>query len=150
MPKHAWLGMASLILIAIGVPAAAQPATEIPAEFQGVGCNLKYTYARTPKGDAIDCFNAKADYKEGYGHDNDNFIRITKDQVAGVEWGCTVKTGKSASEAEFTFAGDCGGEGVDFASTVTLLLRPGGLVIVDQVIEGRHIIDVYRLSDALK
>jgi hypothetical protein len=143
---HIWATTAIAALIAIGLSGPAMAAPEIPAKFQGEGCNLKYTYARTPKNNTTGCVSAKADYKEGEGHDNDNFIRITKDNVGGVEWGCTVKTVKSAGDAEFTFDGDCGGEGVEFASTVTLLLRPGKMVIVDQVVEGRHMVDVYRLN----
>jgi hypothetical protein len=141
---------AGLALMATSLAGAAQPAGEIPAAFRGAGCNLKYTYARQPKGDASSCVSAKAGRKEGDGHDNDNFIRISRTGVAGVEWDCKVKTVKTASEAEFTFAGDCSDENTQSASTVTLLLRPGRLVIVDQVTEGRHIIDIYRLRDDLE
>lgn len=137
------------ILLSLAGGGAARTA-EVPAPFHGAGCNLKYSYARAPKGDASDCISAKAGRKEGEGHDNDNFIRITKEGVMGVEWGCSVKSVRTAEPAEFTFAAACSDEGTEFASTVTLLLRPGRLVIVDQVVEGRHIIDIYRLRDDLK
>jgi hypothetical protein len=141
-----------LAMMTMGMFAAtAEPAAEIPAKFHGNGCNLKYTYARAPKDYAADCINARQGHKEGEGHNDDNFIRITKSSVAGVEWVCDVKTAKTAGETEFTFDADCGGEGdATYASTVTLLLRPGRLVIVDQAIEGRHLTDIYRLRDDLK
>src|SRR5262249_16575349 len=112
----------ALMLTASSVLAAP---SEVPAQFHGAGCNLKYTYARTPQNSASACINAKADYKEGDGHDNDNFIRITRDGVAGVEWGCDVGSVIKAAESEFSFAGKCSDESVEFTSTVTLLLRPG-------------------------
>jgi hypothetical protein len=139
----------ALALILAASSAAAAP-SEIPAQFRGTGCNLKYTYTRTPKGDAIDCFEAKAGRKDGDAHNNDNFIRITADGVAGVEWGCKAKSVTQADGNALTFAGACGDEGSEFAGTVTLLLRPGRLVIVDQEVEGRHMIDIYRLRDDLK
>lgn len=140
-------GMLALTVSAEAVPGAG---AEIPEKFHGTGCNLKYIYARTPKGDAYDCVKAKADYKEGTAHDNDNFIRIRAGGIAGVEWGCTVKSVKVATDTEFTFVGECSDEGHSSASTVTLLLRPGNLVIVDQITDGQHTIDVYRLRGDLR
>jgi hypothetical protein len=134
--------------VAVAVPGGA--GNEIPPKFRGAGCNLKYGYTRTPKADASECIAAKAGRKDGDAHDNDNFIRITAGGVAGVEWGCTVKSIKAATDTEFTFVGECSDEGSQgSASTVTLLLRPGKVVIVDQVTEGRHIIDIYHILDGL-
>lgn len=134
----------------VAVAAPAGMGSEIPAKFRGAGCNLKYAYSRTPKADASECISAKAGRKEGDAHDNDNFIRITAGGVAGVEWGCTVKTVKTATDTEFTFVGECSDEGQSMTSTVTLIMRPGKVVILDQVTEGRHIIDVYHLLDGLR
>jgi hypothetical protein len=142
------LGFGAFLLA--GGLADASLSAEIPAALHGAGCNLKYTYARTPKGDASDCINAKAGREDGQGHDNDNFIRITKDKIAGVEWGCDVKSVTKVNESEVVFAGACGDEGTEYEGKVTLLLRPGRLVIIDQETEGRHMIDIYRLRDDLK
>jgi hypothetical protein len=140
---------AGMIAFAVNTGAVAAGGAEVPTKFHGAGCNLKYTYSRTPKGDAFDCVQAKSGYKEGVSHDNDNFIRINASGVSGVEWGCTVKSVKTSTDTEFTFTADCSDEGHSSAGTVTLLLRPGKLVIVDQVAEGTHIIDVYHLLDGL-
>jgi hypothetical protein len=147
--KRNALMSAGIVLCALG-PSGIASAAEIPASFHGAGCNLKYTYTRTPAGDATGCVSAKAGRKEGDGHDNDNFIRITNTGVAGVEWACDVKSVIKASENEFTFAGACSDEGSEFTSTVTLLMRPGRHVILDQDVDGRHIVDIYRLRDNLK
>jgi hypothetical protein len=141
---------AVLVFAASTVDVSAGPGAEIPPQFRGAGCNLKYAYTKTPKADASECIYAKADHKEGDAHDNDNFIRITKDNVAGVEWGCTVKSVKAAGAAEFTFVGDCGEEGTSYPAVVTLLMRPGNLVIVDVANEGLHTIDIYHLLDGLQ
>ncbi len=140
---------ACLVLFAAAAAGAAQAAEKIPAAFHGAGCNLKYTYARAPKGDATDCFSAKAFRKEGEGPDGDNFIRISGTKIAGFEWGCDVKTVKTVSETELTFEGACGDEGTEYDGTVSLVLRPGRQVIIDQIVEGRHIVDIYRLRDDL-
>ena len=141
---------AGIVVFASAAAGAAQAGAEIPAAFHGAGCNLKYTYARAPKGDATDCFSAKAYRKDGEGPDGDNFIRISGTRIAGFEWGCDVKTVKAMSETELTFTGNCGDEGTEYDGTVTLLLRPGRQVIIDQIVEGRHIIDIYRLRDDLQ
>jgi hypothetical protein len=150
-PRLNWLAcVASILFSATGATALAEPIAKIPPRFQGAGCNLKYVYARTPRLNASDCIAAKEGHKDGDAHDNDNFIRITEDGVAGVEWGCSVKTAKTMNEAEFTFAGECSDEGTSSSGTITLLLRPGRLVIVDQVTKGQHIIDIYHLLDGLR
>ena len=126
MFKHTLLASAAtLVLAANAVDAHAEAGTEIPPSFRGAGCNLKYEYSRTPKGDASDCINAKAGHKDGNAHDNINFIRIGKDSIAGVEYGCTVRTAKKATETEFTFNADCSEEGQSTPAEVTLILRPG-------------------------
>ena len=139
-----------VFLFGAGAACAAPGPAEIPAAFHGAGCNLKYTYARAPKAKADDCIAARADRRENEGIIEDNFIRINKAGITGFEWGCQVKTVKLANETEFSFAGDCGDEGTEYAGTVTLLRRPGRLVIVHRVVEGRHVIDVYRLRDDLE
>jgi hypothetical protein len=115
-------------------------------------CRLQsqYTYARAPKAKADDCIAARADRRENEGIIEDNFIRIDKGGITGFEWHCRVKAIKAANEAAFTFAGACGDEGTEYDGVVTLLLRPGRMVIVHRVVEGRHVADVYRLRDDLQ
>ena len=148
--KRTGLIGAGIFLSWAGAACVAQGAAEIPAAFHGAGCNLKYTYARAPKAKADDCIAARADRRENEGIVEDNFIRIDKGGITGFEWHCRVRAAKPAKEAEFTFAGACGDEGTEYDGAVTLLLRPGRLVIVHRVIEGRHIADVYRLRDDLE
>lgn len=145
------IGLMAVGAFALAMNAGAAPAqaAEIPAKFHGAGCNLKYAYTRTPKGDAYDCVKAKEGHQDGVAHDNDNFIRINSKGVSGVEWGCTVKSVKTSTDTEFTYAADCSAEGHEAPGTVTLLLRPGNLVIVDQTMKGQHFIDVYHLLDGL-
>jgi hypothetical protein len=143
-------GVIGVFLSAAGAACAAEGPAQIPVAFHGAGCNLKYTYARAPKGNASDCIAARANRNEGEGIIEDNFIRIDKGGITGFEWSCQVKTVKAASETEFTFAGTCGDEGAEYTGTATLLLRPGRLVIIHKVIEGRHAVDIYRLRDDLE
>jgi hypothetical protein len=150
-PKLSWaVCMAGALLAASTVSTMAEPNASIPAKFQGAGCNLRYAYSSTPKRNASECIAAKKDHKEGEGHNNDNFIRITAKEVAGVEWGCSVKTVTSATDTVFTYNGDCSDEGSQFSGAVTLLLRPGKLVIVDLATEGLHTIGIYHLLDGLE
>jgi hypothetical protein len=150
MLKRTGLIGAGIFLSWAGATCAAQGASEIPAAFHGAGCNLKYTYARAPKAKADDCIAARGDRRENEGIIEDNFIRIDKGGITGFEWHCRVKAVKAANEAAFTFTGACGDEGTEYDGAVTLLLRPGRLVIIHRVIEGRHVADVYRLRDDLE
>jgi hypothetical protein len=150
MSNFARLMAAGAAVMTISLVAAAEPSTEIPRQFHGAGCNLKYTYARAAKGDAADCVNAKAGRAEDQAYTNDDFIRITGTSVAGSELICDVKAVKTASATEFTFDADCleGEQGI--VSTVTLLLRPGRQIIFDHIYEGRHFIEIYQLREELQ
>lgn len=124
--------------------AATERPKEIPVRFQGAGCNLKYIYSRTPQ-DKWGCYTAKAEFKEGTGHDNDNFIRVTRTEIGGIEWGCSVKDIENLLDLEVSFTGECSDEGVTYFSKITLILRPGNRLIVHEVVSGLHAIDVYHL-----
>jgi hypothetical protein len=136
-------------LAGINSPTVAQ-SNNIPSWFHGAGCNLKYSYTKTPKFDTSECISAKVGHKEGDAHDNDNFIRITENSVNGVEWGCKVKTVRTAKQAEMIFAGECSDEGENFEGVITIILRPGNFTIVDLATNGRHTIDIYHIIDGLQ
>lgn len=152
MTKYAVSVFMLLVCVLVNMisPAVAQNDNKIPSWFQGAGCNLKYAYSKSPKFDASECISNKVGHKEGVGHDNDNFIRITEDSVNGVEWGCKVKTVKTVKQTEMSFAGECSDEGTNFDGTITIISRPGRLVIVDLITEGQHTIDIYHIIDSLQ
>jgi hypothetical protein len=121
-------------------------AAEVPAVFHGAGCNLQYSYSRTPKGDAMDCRAARSEGEPA----TDEFIRINNEGVGGWEWQCTVKHIKTSNNEEFSFEGECGDSGSTWTANVALIMRPGKVVIVDIDTKGQHDINIYHLLDGLR
>lgn len=120
-------------------------AAEVPSSFHGAGCNLQYSYSRTLKGDAMDCRAARTEGEPS----SDEFIRINRVGVGGWEWQCSVKNIKTANDDEFSFEGECGDSGTTWNANVTLLMRPGKVVIIDINTKGQHDINIYHLLDGL-
>ena len=142
MIKFVWFIFGGFLLV---VSATSAIATEVPTSFHGAGCNLQYNYSRTPKGDAMDC---RASRSEGE-PSSDEFIRINKEGVGGWEWQCSVKNVKTTTADEFSFEGECGDSGSTWNANVTLLMRPGKIVIVDINTKGQHDINIYHILDGL-
>lgn len=147
---------AALSLLAPAAVAETKDASvpTIPPQFRGAGCNLKYTYAKTPKEDASECLTYWVKKKGETAHSGDNFIRIGDVDINGVDWGCTVREVKASTKTEFKFVGGCSSESNEYAMEVTLTLKPGAVVIVDTLGLGHendaHYVDKYHILPGLK